>query len=84
MKKYALFSFINGAPSDARKIYRKLYGYKLHGKHYKGFLEKYGGLKLGSGAVIVPLSHADEIKKLFTSLKIEYSIYEVSSDTEIV
>ena len=82
--RYTIFSFTNGSPTAGRTLYRKLYGYKYEGKQYKGFLEKHGGVKLGSGAILIRSSYANEIKKLFNALKVKFKTYKVYVKTELL
>ncbi|KHO53525.1 MAG: hypothetical protein QT09_C0012G0022 [archaeon GW2011_AR18] len=51
-------------------LYKNLYGYNTKGKHYTGLIEKYNGIKINKGTVLVPL----EYKNLFLSLFKRYNI----------
>lgn len=55
----------------------KVYGYNVGKKHYKGFIEKSGGLKTGKSAVIVPADKKDELYKILEAYNVNYQIVEV-------
>ncbi len=66
-----LFSFERIKPESKRiMLFKNLYGYKKNNRFYAGLLQKYNGLKLSSGTIIVPLEHY----KIFYALFKKYSI----------
>lgn len=52
-------------------ISKTLYGWSVKKKKHAGLLEKLGGRKLGSNAIIIPLENASRIKWLFKSHKVQ-------------
>src|SRR3989344_6770322 len=70
-KHSVLIYFENIKPETKRVLlYKNLYGYNTKGKHYTGLIEKYNGIKINKGTVLVPL----EYKNLFLSLFKRYNI----------
>jgi predicted nucleotidyltransferase len=66
---------------DKMRFIRTLYGYKLKkGKKLyenKGLLERYGGNKLSSNVILVPINQSNKIKDYFKKNKINYKIFDV-------
>ena len=83
MEKYCIFSFVDGPPNIKRNLYRKIYGYKAHGKKYTGLIKKLKGLRLGAGALIFHSKNCAEVKELFKELALEVKIFEVYSKKKI-
>ena len=52
-------------------ISKTLYGWSVKKKKHTGLLEKLGGRKLGSNAIMIPLENASQIKWLFKKHKIQ-------------
>ncbi len=55
----------------------KVYGYSVGKKHYSGFIEKFGGLKAGKSAVIIPADKKDEFYKILETYGVNYKIIEI-------
>ncbi|MEK6920825.1 MAG: hypothetical protein AABX82_02995, partial [Nanoarchaeota archaeon] len=58
-------------------IHRKLFGYKLGKREYKGLVQKVNGIKYGRGAFCVPIEHYKETLKIFRDLRITPQITEI-------
>ncbi len=81
---YTLISFENIKPDKKRVlIFRKLFGFKIGKKNYPGLIEKIKGVKIGKGAILVPIEHSNEIKKYFKEKKLTIKVYDFWSDTKI-
>jgi len=81
IKQYTLFSFENIKPDKKRVVvFRKLFGFKLKNKTYPGIIEKYKGISVGKGAVLVPIESVNELKRYFQEKKISVKMYDLWSD----
>ena len=81
---YVLFSFENIHPNKKRiLIFRKLYGFKVNNKYYSGIMDKYNGIKIGKGAILIPVEHSTELKKYFQDKKVIVKLFDLWSDTKI-
>ncbi len=81
VNQYVLFSFENIKPDKKRiLVYRKLFGFKLRNKTYKGLADEMHALKIGKGALLVPVEHANYLKKYFQKMRIGYKLYDLWSD----
>jgi len=81
IKQYTLFSFENIKPDKKRvAVFRKLFGFKLKNKSYPGIIEKYKGISVGKGAVLVPIESVNELKRYFQEKKISVKLYDLWSD----
>jgi predicted nucleotidyltransferase len=81
---YTLFSFENIKPDKKRiAIYRKLFGFKQGKKEYFGIVSKFNAIKVGKGSLLVPIEHANELKKFFYEKKIGVKMFELWSDEKI-
>ncbi|MBU0628993.1 MAG: nucleotidyltransferase domain-containing protein [Nanoarchaeota archaeon] len=82
IKHYFLFyySLRDLNRKNKMKFIRNLFGYRImkDRKEYKqaGLLEKIGGSKLSSNAILVPLGDLSRVKKLFNDFKVKYKIME--------
>ena len=66
-----LFVWENIKPNTKRVLFNKqLFGYQQHKKFYKGFLQKYGGERLGKGCIAVPLDRATQMHLFFKQKRI--------------
>ena len=78
---YVIFSFENIKPNKKRVlVYRKLFGFKQGKKEYKGLADEIKAIKIGKGALLVPIEHANELKKYLHNIKISLKLYDVWSD----
>ena len=78
---YVLFSFENIKPDKKRiSIFRKLFGFKVGKKKYSGMIEEMKGIKVGKGSILVPIEHANELKKYLQTKRIKVKLYEMWSD----
>lgn len=56
---------------------KRLLGYNYYGKKYKGFLEIYGGEKLGTNVIAIPAEHLNLFLKEFRKFKVSVKIRRV-------
>ena len=81
---YVLFSFENIRPDKKRiVIFRKLFGFKIKNKTYQGLIEKINGIKIGKGAILIPVEHSIELKRYFQDKKVTVKLFDLWSDTKI-
>ena len=81
IKQYTLFSFENIKPDKKRVVvFRKLFGFKLKDKSYTGLINKYKGIRVGKGAVLVPIESVNDLKRYFQEKKISAKMYDLWSD----
>ncbi len=81
---YSLFVFENIKPDKKRVvIFRKLFGFNVGKKHYSGIVQQLQGIKLGKGAILIPLENSGHIKTYFKLKKISFRIYNLWSDVKI-
>lgn len=82
-KNMALFFLENIKPNIKRvTLNKKIFGYKHSGKFYNGMLQKYGGIKLGKGSIIIPLEHSNKFIEIFRKFKISVKIKKVFDYSE--
>ena len=55
----------------------KIYGFKVKGKRYKGFLEINNGKRLGKSCAIIPIENLNELEKILRYYKVNAKIVEV-------
>ncbi len=67
--------------TDAMRFRRRLFGHVIQsrGKRYArpGLLERIGGARVGTKAVLVPVEKARELRKLFTEFKVTPQVREL-------
>lgn len=81
---YTLFSFENIKPDKKRvSLFRKLFGFKVGKKEYKGLLDKINALRIGKGTILVPIEHTNELKRYFQEEKVTVKLYDFWSDSKI-
>ena len=81
INQYTLFSFENIKPNKKRvAVFRKLFGFKLKNKSYLGVIEKYKGIRVGKGVVLIPIENVNAIKEYFQEKKIPAKMYDLWSD----
>lgn len=81
INQYTLFSFENIKPDRKRvAVFRKLFGFKLKNKTFPGIIEKYKGIRVGKGAVLIPAEHVNELKRYFKDKKIQVKLHDLWSD----
>ncbi len=81
IKQYTLFSFENIKPDKKRVVvFRKLFGFKFKDKSYSGLIDKYKGIRVGKGVVLIPIESVNELKKYFQEKKISVKMYDLWSD----
>jgi len=81
IKQYTLFSFENIKPDKKRVVvFRKLFGFKLKNKTYPGIIEKYKGIRVGKGVILVPVENVSELKRYFQEKKVSVKMYDLWSD----
>jgi predicted nucleotidyltransferase len=65
---------------DKMRFIRNAFGYTIikNKKEYKqrGLLDSFGGLKLSSNVILIPIDETQKIKKLFNEYKIKYKLFE--------
>jgi len=71
-QKHSLLIYFENIKPETKRVllYKNLYGYNTKGKHYTGLIEKYNGIKINKGTVLVPL----EYKNVFIMLFKKYNI----------
>ena len=78
-KNYVLLSWSKIKPESKRTWFSKvLYGYNYKKRKYKGLLEIYGGKKISSNCVLIPLESYKEIIKKFKQGKVAVRIWHIS------
>ena len=81
IKHYVLFSFENIIPDKRRiAVFRKLYGFKAAKKKYEGLADKIRAIKVGKGALLVPVEQTIGLKKYFQEKRIAVKLYDVWMD----
>ncbi len=74
-KNCTYFIWENIHPETKRILFSKrLFGYMQNEKRYQGLLEKYEGIKLGKGIIIVPTEHSATFTTFFRENKITVKI----------
>ena len=85
VNQYTLFSFEGIKPDKKRiSVFRKLFGFKVGKKKYPGFIKEINGIKIGKGSVLVPIEHANELKKYFQSKRVTVKLYDLWSDSKLI
>ena len=79
LKPYALIKWhLDSKDAKKRvKLSRKLYGYSMKDKRYKGILEELPATKIGNATVIIAMERIQVLRKIFSELKIKYSVYPI-------
>jgi len=79
LKPYALIKWYLDSSNPKKRVglSRKLYGYKLRSKEYKGILDELQAKKIGRGVVLLPLDKVQVIRKMLAKLEIKYSVYNI-------
>jgi len=81
IKQYTLFSFENIKPDKKRiAVFRKLFGFKLKNKTFPGLIDKQGVIRIGKGAILVPVESVNELKRYFHEKKVFVRLYDLWSD----
>lgn len=81
--QYVLISFESIKPESKRiALYRKLFGFTQGKKQYTGLANKTRALKIGKGALLVPLPYAKELIAYFYDKKVAIKLYDVWSDED--
>ncbi len=75
-RKYAVI-FWDKIGKNRGAFLNKLYGFKIRNKKYKGFLEKFGGRRLGKSSIIVPIEYREDVLELVKHHKVNAKIIEV-------
>ena len=84
INQYVLFSFENIKPDKKRiSIFRKLFGFKIKNKEYQGLVEKLNAIRIGKGALLVPIEHANTLKSFFQEKKVVVKLYDFWTDYKI-
>ena|SRR3989344_50393 len=84
VNQYLLFSFDNIKPDKKRiVIFRKLFGFKIDKKEYLGMAKEIGAVKIGKGALLVPLEHASKLTDYFKEKKISPRVFDLWSDVKV-
>lgn len=74
--KHAIL-FWNKIQKNRGAFLNKVYGVNVKGKYYQGFIDKFGGKKLGKSSVMIPIEHKDKILKLMKEHKVNTKILDV-------
>ncbi len=84
IQSYTLFSFENIKPEKKRvAVFRKLFGFTRGIKKYQGLAQKIKAMKVGKGALLVPLEHVNELRNYFQKEKIPVGLYDLWSDEKL-
>lgn len=75
-KKFALI-FWDSIRINRGAFLNKLYGFKINGKKYPGFLEKNEGKKIGKSSIMIPIEHSEEVLELIQHHKVKAQIIEI-------
>lgn len=74
-KNLTYFIWENIHPETRRILFSKrLFGYTQNGKRYAGLLEKFEGIKLGKGIIVVPTEHSNTFIAFFRENKVGVKI----------
>ncbi|MCD6496233.1 MAG: nucleotidyltransferase domain-containing protein [Candidatus Aenigmarchaeota archaeon] len=76
-KRYAIFYWDRLKTPLRGAFLNKVYGYTAGGRHYSGFAERLGGMRIGKSAVMVPLRRKTEFVSLLEKYGIDYRTVEV-------
>ena len=55
----------------------KIYGYNIGKKHYKGLIEKLGGMKAGKSSILIPADKKENLYKILEAHEVSYQLQEV-------
>ena len=71
-QKHSLLIYFENIKPETKRVllYKNLYGYNTKGKHYTGLIEKYNGIKINKGTVLVPLEYKNVFIMLFKKFNI--------------
>ena len=73
--KHVILFWENIKPQSRRvTINKQIFGYTHYGKKYRGLFQTYGGLKLGKGAIQIPIESYPVFIKLFRKYRIPVKI----------
>lgn len=76
LKQWFIISW--DAPKKNRGAFlNKLYGYSVKKKRYPGMIKKYGCMRIGKSAVIVPSEHKNRFMEHMQKYDVNYKIIEV-------
>lgn len=82
--QYVLFSFGSIKPDKKRVlVYRKLFGFNIRGKRYVGLADKVNAVKIGKGAILVPIEYSQKIIDFFKNERVKIKLYDLWSDEKI-
>lgn len=82
--QYVLFSFENIKPDKKRVlVFRKLFGFKVKDKVYLGLANKVNAVKIGKGAILVPIEYSQKVIDFFKNEKVKVKVYDLWSDSKI-
>lgn len=78
-KPFALIKWYLDSKDPIKRVSvsRKLYGYTAKGKKYEGIFKRLRAVKLGKGIAIIPLEDVQVLRKMFTELKVKYTLYDI-------
>ncbi|MBN2331022.1 MAG: nucleotidyltransferase domain-containing protein [Candidatus Aenigmarchaeota archaeon] len=79
-KSFVIITWEKVRPESKRVfLSKKLFGYSLKGKMYKGVLDGTGTVKLGSSCLLVPVENSTLVMETFKNMKVCYKTFHVSS-----
>ncbi len=74
-RKRVILLWENVKPQSKRiTINRRIFGYSYFGKRYSGLLQKFEGIKLGKGAIEIPIESYPVFIKIFRNYKVPVRI----------
>jgi len=83
--QYTLLSFENIKPDAKRiSIFRKIFGFKIENKIYKGLAEEVNAIRIGKGSLLVPIEHSKKIIDYFNEKKVQIKVYDFWTDEKFM
>jgi len=77
-KNKAILSWGNIKSNSIRvMLNKKIFGYNYYKKYYKGILETYGGNKIGSNVIVIPIEQLNLFLKVFYNFKVPVKIIRI-------
>ncbi len=78
MSHYVLVSY-NAVKNDKKRVtlHRKLFGYKLKDKKYRGIIENENGIRVSVNSFLIKIESYRKIKLIFDELKVTPNVIEV-------
>ena len=79
-KSFVIITWEKVKPESKRVfLSKKLFGYSMNGKMYKGVLDGTGTVKLGSSCLLVPIENSKLVMETFKKIEVKFKTFHVSS-----